>query len=118
MDYTTRIKDMADTIINCLHVGDVLDNMVSYCALTLDDRAFVDSQPTLTRKNRMFLEVILSRGDMACEVFIDLLRENRHYQKLVEKIDRQAHAYDEVDGASVFMDSGKIYSTEVILSID
>ncbi|XP_063424146.1 uncharacterized protein LOC134707914 [Mytilus trossulus] len=99
IDYKTRIKEMSETIINSLHLADILDDMVSYCALTVDDRAFIDAQPTLARKNRMFLEVILSRGDIACEVFVDLLRENSHYSNLLEQIDRHAMAYDEFDSS-------------------
>jgi hypothetical protein len=88
---------MSDIIIQSLHLADILDGMVSYCALTVDDRAFIDAQPTLSRKNRMFLEVILSRGDVACEVFIDLLREDGHYDNLVERLCHHVTGYDECD---------------------
>lgn len=97
IDFKSRIKDMSDIIIQSLHLADILDGMVSYCALTVDDRAFIDAQPTLSRKNRMFLEVILSRGDVACEVFIDLLREDGHYDNLVERLCHHVTGYDECD---------------------
>lgn len=103
--YCTIVRDMAETIINSLHVGDVLDSMVSYCAMTLDDRALIDAQPTLLRKNRMFLEVILSRGDLACELFVNLLREDHRYKSIVEKIETEA--FDEVDGAPNCINPGK-----------
>ena len=48
----------------------------------------------------MFLEVILSRGDIACEVFVDLLRENGRYKNLVEQLYEGVTGYDECDMAT------------------
>ncbi|CAC5366954.1 unnamed protein product [Mytilus coruscus] len=73
--FEVQIKRHYERIIQEIHVRKILDEMITHCVLSIDDRRHIEQHVRQTEQNQALLDVIIEKNSSTFRVFNDVLRE-------------------------------------------
>ncbi|XP_052084022.1 uncharacterized protein LOC127721325 isoform X2 [Mytilus californianus] len=78
-----------DLIQSTILDTDVLDNLISKCVLTLDDREEIDSLSDQSNRNQKLLEIVMHRPYNTFTIFVDAMKnsDQKCHTSLVERME-------------------------------
>ncbi|VDI31749.1 Hypothetical predicted protein [Mytilus galloprovincialis] len=70
-------KEFKDTLVRCTILDkEVLDNLISKCIMTVDDRDDIDSLAEQSSRNQRLLEILMHRPYNAFNIFVEAMKES------------------------------------------
>ncbi|VDI28090.1 Hypothetical predicted protein, partial [Mytilus galloprovincialis] len=88
-DKSTYQEFKVDLIQSTILDTDVLDNLISKCILTLDDREEIDSLSDQSNRNQKLLEILMQRPYNTFFVFVEAIKnsDQKCHSSLVERME-------------------------------
>ncbi|XP_076115645.1 uncharacterized protein LOC143083262 [Mytilus galloprovincialis] len=81
--FEVNIRRHFQMIMQEICVGKILDQMMTHCMLSIEDRRHIEQHVKQTEQNQALLDIIINRNRSTFNVFIDALRESG-YDDIVE----------------------------------
>ncbi|OPL33142.1 neuralized pats1, partial [Mytilus galloprovincialis] len=81
--FEVNIRRHFQMIMQEISVGKILDQMMTHCMLSIEDRRHIEQHVKQTEQNQALLDIIINRNRSTFNVFIDALRESG-YDDIVE----------------------------------
>ncbi|XP_063411013.1 uncharacterized protein LOC134693963 [Mytilus trossulus] len=74
--FEVNIRRHYQIIIQEISVSQILDQMMTHCSLSIDDRRHIEQHVKQIEQNKALLDIIIDRNRTMFKVFIDALRES------------------------------------------
>ncbi|XP_071121311.1 uncharacterized protein [Mytilus edulis] len=81
--FEVNIRRNFQMIMQEISVGKILDQMMTHCMLSIEDRRHIEQHVKQTEQNQALLDIIINRNRSTFNVFIDALRDSG-YDDIVE----------------------------------
>ncbi|CAG2236526.1 unnamed protein product [Mytilus edulis] len=74
--FEVNIRRHYQIIIQEISVSQILDQMMTHCSLSIDDRRHIEQHVKQIERNKALLDIVIDRNRTMFKVFIDALRES------------------------------------------
>ncbi|VDI77144.1 Hypothetical predicted protein [Mytilus galloprovincialis] len=76
--FEVNIRRHYQIIIQEISVSQILDQMMTHCSLSIDDRRHIEQHVQQIEQNKALLDIVIDRNRYTFKVFIDALRESEY----------------------------------------
>ncbi|VDH99488.1 Hypothetical predicted protein [Mytilus galloprovincialis] len=76
--FEVNIRRHYQIIIQEISVSQILDQMMTHCSLSIDDRRHIEQHVQQIEQNKALLDIVIDRNRYTFNVFIDALRESKY----------------------------------------